>query len=185
MPLTELQDFTTNTLREALPLLRRAKEIIAPPGRWTQRAIARNRRGEPLLPSARGAYSFCLAGAVVRAEFELHATPVQTLETPEGEPAAISGPKRLESALRLLAWPSLSLFDGLYREELEAEPDEPKSGEPARRLDETLFAAIVNDQEKVIHEHVLFVLALTIVLVRQELRERRRQARGQKRGERG
>ena len=174
MAFTE-ETLTTNTLREALPLLRRARGILKPPGRWTQFAWATNREGEPVSPVADVSHSYCIGGAVLRAEFELHGGAVRIVETP-GEPDRVIGPKRVESALRLLALPMVWLYLCLYRDEIEAQGQDPSQVEN-RCQDETAIASIINDQARVTQRHVLIILALAIELVEQELRKRRRQAR--------
>jgi hypothetical protein len=45
----------------------KAKDVLSDPSKWTQGAMARNRRGNPTGPEYKNAVAWCLVGALIRA----------------------------------------------------------------------------------------------------------------------
>jgi hypothetical protein len=177
-----IDGLTTNCLREVLQLLRRAGELLDSEEKWVRSCLARDAVGNAVLPSAEPRpVAFCISGAVIRAEYELHDTPVK-LELPTwDEPAPIEGPKRLVSSLLLLGLSMLRLYMELYADEVKAARTElaeqaapgEAAEEPRVRIDPTQLAAAVNDKERVTYSHITGVLAAVTAEVEQELRARR------------
>lgn len=58
-----------------IAILRRAREIISDPAKWTQGAFARDSQGSMIPPNHTAACSWCAIGALSRAAFELKAPP--------------------------------------------------------------------------------------------------------------
>ena len=97
-------------LDEASTLLLGASVILSSPQRFARRAFALNGRGRSVAVDDPSAARFCLAGALLRAEHDLHDTPM-SLRTDEADDVddllrpvlPESAPPRLDLAMHLLA----------------------------------------------------------------------------------
>ena len=169
-----LRGCTTNSLREAVRVLHRTEDLLAKPERWTAGAWARDRAGKPVLPLARSAQAWCVAGAIIRANHDLFALERLRVELAASTraPVAIKGTKRVVVALRVIALPIAFAV-------IAAKGRAPtRSGAAGAELDslEVDLSAIpvwVNDLSQTNHEHILFALSWAIDEVRTELRARR------------
>lgn len=120
-------------LDEASTLLLTASVILSGPQRFARRAFALNGRGRSVAVDDPSAARFCLAGALLRAEHDLHDAPMP-LRTDEADDVddllrpvlPESAPLRLELAMHLLApaagWELQKL--GLRICFVEADPEE-------------------------------------------------------------
>ena len=52
-------------------IIRRARAMVASPSKWTRGAFARDENGMVVQPASPDATSFCAAGAIMRAAYEL------------------------------------------------------------------------------------------------------------------
>jgi hypothetical protein len=176
---------STNSLREALPLLRRASELLESKERWVQGMWAADEHGEACLPTEEKARAWCVAGAIARVASE-QGFEVQAESTPAGVPLAVEGPKRVKTALTLLVQPMLVVYCLLYPEEFAAKEEEsqeraaagqrPAGEEELARLETTLIPVLVQEDRRFEYRHLTVVLETTIQLTEEELR-RRRQAK--------
>jgi hypothetical protein len=173
------EDYTTNSLREALRLLLHAHGLILAPEHWTEEAWARDGKGNPVYVDHMSAHSWCVAGAVLRAQSDLYDTtgPMKVIEEDKaGEIVAVLGPKRVDVALQLLGRSLLianrQIVDGKTapkRTEREKKGSAPHG---------TMLASIVNDLPQIEHAHVLLGLAVAVDAVHEELYARSRTSAG-------
>lgn len=54
------------TTLTTLDILKKGRELIADPARWTKREFAKDEKGEPVLPESPSAVCFCSLGALDR-----------------------------------------------------------------------------------------------------------------------
>lgn len=67
-----------------------AADLLEKPGAWTQGASARDRSGNPVLPSSEAAICFCAWGAIAKASGDFTAEdrrPLRMLTKPWGKPS--------------------------------------------------------------------------------------------------
>jgi hypothetical protein len=174
------EDYTTSSLREALRLLLYAHRLILEPKHWTKEAWARNRKGGPVPVDHKQAFSWCVSGAVVRAQSDLYGAiellKVAKEEEESEEIVAFVGPKRVAVALELigrcLVMANWNLID--------REPGSKKAGQKTKGSAPhwTVLASIVNDMPRIEHPHVLLGLAVAIDAVHEELYARSRRSSG-------
>lgn len=169
------EEYTTNSLREALRLLAHAYQLILAPESWTKEAWARDRKGKSVYVDHKDARSWCVAGAVVRAQTDLHGRTGLKAATDRGtdEVVAVRRPKRVAVALELLG--RFLVIANLDILEVKLST---KTGRKKKRSEPqpTMLASIVNELPQIEHIHVLLGLALAIDAVHDEL-----YARSQKR----
>ncbi len=69
------------TITTPLQVLEAARATITPPGAWTQKASARNAKGNSVTPTNKNAVCFCLLGAIdrIQAESELRCSATTLL----------------------------------------------------------------------------------------------------------
>lgn len=98
---------------EARALIEGVQELFASPARFARRAYALDSRGRSVAVDDRRAARFCLAGVLLRAEHDLHGTPIpmRTTETVDEDdiflsPVPPEAPGRLVVALSALAMAS-------------------------------------------------------------------------------
>jgi hypothetical protein len=173
------EDYTTNSLREALRLLLRAHRLILAPEHWTQGAWARDRKGNAVYVDHKTARSWCVSGAVLRAQSDLYGMtgPLKVATDQEtDETIAVLGPKRVAVALALLGCCLVVANCDL----IEIKPLPENAGRKKKRSvrHRTMIASIVNEMPQIEHAHVLLGLALAIDAVHEEL-----YARSKKRSE--
>jgi hypothetical protein len=170
------EEMPTDALIASERLLVRALELVINPERWTQGTWARDRRGVPTAPQSSTATSWCAAGAIVRAEFELHGpSEVLACADADGLPQDFDRSPRLSRTLRLVAPPmarvcarALGLEFGNAAEQA-AEFELRCRGE---LLDTTLVAAVVNDLNVTEHTDVTSAIALAVDVVHEEVGHR-------------
>jgi hypothetical protein len=185
-----LEGLSTNTLREALRLLKRAQLILGSAGQWCQHDWAVDAAGNAVSPSDATATRFCVAGAVMRAEHELHGTPFQVIAEELQEP--ISGPKSVLSALAALSLPMMRVYWAVYEETVaearrEREADiaagkAPEKREPVQ-CPAALIAAALNDDQRIEWPHIAVALEIAVIDVAGELARRRATSPGGRREE--
>lgn len=73
---------STNSLREALRLLRRTEALLDSPTHWTKHAWALNKARRPVAYNDRRAFAWCLAGAVMRANSDLYGGDIEVWMRP-------------------------------------------------------------------------------------------------------
>jgi hypothetical protein len=171
-----LEKSTTNALGEALRLLREAQKLLDAPERFTKGAWGRDKNDEPVPAESPQARKWCVAGAVLCAEARLHGTPaLSRTAANDTAPWREHGPKRVETALALLALPALRVYAYLYRDELERamEAGAGRAREEGTSATTTEIAAAVNDDERIAWEHIAVVFEFAIVATQAELRKRR------------
>jgi hypothetical protein len=179
------EDYTTNSLREALRLLLRAHGLILEPEHWTKEAWARNRKGGTVPVGHTRAFSWCVSGAVLRAQSDLYgANELLTVakEDESGEIVAVLGPKRVAVALELIGrFIVMANWDLIDRK-----PGSEKAGQKTKGSTPhwTLLPAMVNDMPRIEHPHVLLGLGVAIDAVHEELYARSRKGSGKAGGAR-
>lgn len=62
-------------MTKEIAIIRRAREIISDPEKWTQGTYARDRDGAPIHPGDEEASCWCALGAIAKAAIELEAQP--------------------------------------------------------------------------------------------------------------
>lgn len=141
------------------------------------------------------AQSFCLVGAVLRADFELHGRRSRAARPGGQPPLELDEPRKAAwVAVMLLALPMVFMHGFLYPATPEAERAEQQraeEGEPVVTTEEvppmrllggqTTGPAVINDVERVEWVHVIEALAAAIASGEAELRDRRRAARAKSR----
>lgn len=169
-----LRGCTTNSLREALRVLRRAEELLTSPDRWTRNAWARDAVGAPVGPVATSAVAWCLGGAVIRADHDLFGRKSVRVELdPTRRAVVVQGPKRMVVALRLLALPTaFAAFSAENRRGTASDAGAP-GAENTTDVDLSVVAVWANDLQQTSYDHILLALAWAIDDVRAELSDRR------------
>jgi hypothetical protein len=173
------EGYTTNSLREALRLLLHAHGLILAPEHWTKEAWARDGKGNPVYVDHMSAHSWCVSGAVLRAQSDLYDTtgPMKVVEEDKaGEIVAVLGPKRVGVALQLLGR-SLLIAN---RRIIDDKTVPKKTGREKKGSAPhwTMLASIVNDLPQIEHAHVLLGLAVAVDAVHEELYARSRTSAG-------
>lgn len=170
---------TTNSLREALTVLRGADDLLVEQQNWTQMAWARDAGGTPVLSTAPEARAWCIAGAVVRSNHDRFpgSKQVRMACAPKtGLPVYVDGPKRVVLALRLLALP-MAFIAATARGDAAASLVETGDPQAAREeVDMSVIAVAANDLPYVAYDHIRFALAWAIDDVRAELSDRRQRS---------
>jgi hypothetical protein len=135
--MTGKKPLSVNALREARRLIREARELIVSERRWTKHALARDRKGEPVLPGSTRAKPvvWCLLGAVLEVEHRRSGKP--NLQSSEGQIAAHQVSLRLWVALEALAIGCLYTICGTLNERIGPAQEE---SEPAAEAEEELLA---------------------------------------------
>jgi hypothetical protein len=177
------EEYTTNSMREALRLLLYAHRLILEPENWTKEAWARARKGNPISVDHKNARSWCVAGAVLRAQSDLYGVPgplaITNQET--DEVIAVVAPKRVAVALELLGRFLVVANLGVLDVKLSLKKTgKKKAAEPQS----TMLAAIVNEMPQIEHGNVLLGLAVAIDAVHEELYARSRKSAGKAGGAR-
>jgi hypothetical protein len=166
--------YTTNSLREALRLLLRAHGLILVPEHWTTEAWSRDRKGNHVWVDHKTARSWCVAGAVLRAQGDLYGmTGLKIFADQEtDEVVAVLGPKRVVVALELLGWFLVIANLDILNVELSLKKKSSRRKKPSEPQS-TMLASVVNELPQVEHAHVLLGLAVAIDAVHDELYARR------------
>jgi hypothetical protein len=175
--------YTTSTLKDALSLLRRANELISVPSRWTREVWARDEYGGEVPAANRGAVSWCIGGAVIRAQSELFSgkgTVEIRVSQGTDDAVAVRGPKRVVVALELLGRYLLEA----NQERIDVNAAAATPGAP-RLADQhpTLVASDINDLIQIEHPHVLLGVASAMVALSDELATRAIRVARQRRSE--
>lgn len=172
------EDYTTNSLREALRLLLHAHRLILAPEHWTKDAWARDRKGKPVYIDHKNAYSWCVSGAVLRAQSDLYGMTglITTTDQETDVTIAVLGPKRVAVALELLG--HFLVIANWYILEVKLSPKKTAPKQKASEPQPTMLAAVVNEMPQVEHAHVLLGLAVAIDAVHEELYARSRNSAG-------
>lgn len=172
------EDYTTNSLREALRLLLRAHRLILAPEHWTKGAWARDRKGNAVYVDHKTARSWCVSGAVLRAQSDLYGVTGSKIATDQetDEVIAVVGPKRVAVALALLGCGLVVANWDL----IEIKPLPKKAGRKKKRSvrHTTMIASIVNEMPQIEHAHVLLGLMVAIDAVHEELYARSKKRSG-------
>lgn len=174
-----LARYSTNSLREARELLRRAHVLLLTRYDWTKGAWARDSAGRKVAADDDAAVSWCAGGAVLRTEAELHDSVVEIPVDPESDEATeVLGPKRVVVALELLGLFLLAVNRNRVSLEEVAPARKPK---PLREQHPTLLASDINDLRQIAHPHVLLGLIAALVAIHDELAERGKRLKRDKR----
>lgn len=173
-----LERYTTNSLREARALLQRAHVRLLTPTDWTRGVWARDAEGREVAPDDVTASSWCVGGAVLRAQTHLYAGLVEISVDINGDVRRVLGPKRLVVALELLGF----FLYAVNRNRVSL--DEVVPARRPKSLGEqhpTLLASDINDLRQIAHPHMLLGLVAALVAIHDEIAARRRD-RGTRQG---
>lgn len=170
------EELPTPTLSDAQQLLVHALKLLLDPHQWTRGSWARDSSASPKPPHAASAASWCAAGAIVRAEFDLHGPAgVLACTAADGYPETFDTSPRISAALRLLAPPMARICARAYHLDVSNLAGQAAELELAYRgeiAEATLVPAIVNDLPRIDHDAVISAFAVAIDVALDQLETR-------------